>query len=142
MIIQTFDKGWGPQWPLKQFEQGIVDSMLLNITNDQSRTIVINSVWYTKEYHQQVLSWLRANPVDRIVLVAMLDAAIPKPAWYAEFDCEVISLGYYTGDHSLDFCALFVEKFLDAPPIDQLTDISNINMAYMCLNRKPHWQKM
>jgi hypothetical protein len=141
MIIQTFDKGWGPQWPLKQFEQGIVDSMLLNITNDQSRTVVINSVWYTKEYHQQVLSWLRANPVDRIVLVAMLDAAIPKPAWYAEFDCEVISLGYYPGDHSLDFCALFVEKFLNAPPIEQLTDTSNINMAYMCLNRKPHWHR-
>ncbi|MFZ4600235.1 MAG: hypothetical protein ACOYNN_16470 [Terrimicrobiaceae bacterium] len=141
MIIQTFDKGWGPQWPLKQFEQGIVDSMLLNITNDQSRTIVINSVWYTKEYHQQVLSWLRSNLVDRIVLVAMLDAAIPKPDWYAEFDCEVISLGYYPGDHSLDFCALFVEKFLDAPPIDQLTDTSNINMAYMCLNRKPHWHR-
>jgi hypothetical protein len=141
MIIQTFDKGWGPQWPLKQFEQVIVDRMLVNIAQDQSRTVVINSVWYTDEYHQQVLSWLRSNPTDRIVLVAMLDAAIPKPEWYTEFDCEVISLGYYSGDHSLDFCALFVDKFLDAPSIDQLTDTSNINTAYMCLNRKPHWHR-
>ena len=141
MIIQRFDKGWGPQWPLKQFEQGIVDSMLVNIAQDQSRTVVINSVWYTTEYHQQVLSWLRSNPPDRIVLVAMLDAAIPKSEWYSEFDCEVISLGYYSGDYSLDFCALFVDKFLDAPSVDQLTDVSNINTAYMCLNRKPHWHR-
>jgi hypothetical protein len=28
MIIQRFDNGWGPQWPLKQFEQKIVDSLL------------------------------------------------------------------------------------------------------------------
>lgn len=108
---------------------------------DTSRTVIINSVWYSTEYHQQVLVWLRNNPVDRIVLVAMIDAAIPRPEWYAEFDCEVISLGYYPGDHSLDFCALFVDKFLDAPPMDQLTDTSNINTAYMCLNRKPHWHR-
>ena len=57
MIIQRFDNGWGPQWPLKQFEQGIIDSMLATIAQDQSRTVVINSVWYTTEYHQQVLSF-------------------------------------------------------------------------------------
>jgi hypothetical protein len=141
MIIQRFDNGWGPQWPLKQFEQGIIDSMLATIAQDQSRTVVINSVWYTTEYHQQVLSWLRNNPTDRIVLVAMLDAAIPKSEWYAEFDCEVISLGYYPGDYSLDFCALFVDKFLTAPAVDQLTNTSNIDTAYMCLNRKPHWHR-
>jgi hypothetical protein len=141
MIIQRFDKGWGPQWPLKQFEQHIVDSMLATIAQDQSRTVVINSVWYTDEYHQQVLSWLRSNPTDRIVLVAMLDAAIPKPEWYAEFDCEIVSLGYYPGNYSLDFCALFVDKFLNAPAVDQLVDASNIDTAYMCLNRKPHWHR-
>ena len=115
--------------------------MLANIAQDQSRTVVINSVWYTTEYHQQVLAWLRNNPTDRIVLVAMLDAAIPKPEWYAEFDCEIISLGYYSGDYSLDFCALFVDKFLDAHAVDQLTDVANIDTAYMCLNRKPHWHR-
>ena len=141
MIIKYFNNGWGPQWPLKQFEQGIVDSLLAGIAQDQSRTVVINSVWYTTEYHQQVLSWLRANPTDRIVLVAMLDAAIPRPEWYVEFNCEVVPVGYYLGDYSLDFCALFVDKFLDAPAIDQLTDASNIDTAYMCLNRKPHWHR-
>ena len=141
MIIKKFDNGWGSIWPLKQFEQSIVDDLLQHMAVDTSRTVIINSVWYSTEYHQQVLAWLRNNLVDRIVLVAMIDAAIPRPEWYAEFDCEVISLGYYPGDHSLDFCAVFVDKFLNAPTMDQLTDASNIDTAYMCLNRKPHWHR-
>jgi hypothetical protein len=141
MIIKKFDNGWGSVWPLKQFEQSIVDDLLQHIAQDTSRTVVINSVWYSTEYHQQVLAWLRHNQLDRIVLVAMIDAAIPRPEWYAEFDCEVISVGYYPGDHSLDFCAVFVDKFLNAPAMDQLTDASKIDTAYMCLNRKPHWHR-
>jgi hypothetical protein len=141
MIIKKFDNGWGSVWPLKQFEQSIVDDLLQHIAQDTSRTVVINSVWYSTEYHQQVLAWLRNNQLDRIVLVAMIDAAIPRPEWYAEFDCEVISVGYYPGDHSLDFCAVFVDKFLNATAMDQLTDASKINTAYMCLNRKPHWHR-
>lgn len=141
MIIQSFNNGWGPEWPLKRFEQSIVDSLLTGIAQDQSKTVIINSVWYSQEYHHQVLWWLRDNPVHRIVLIAMLDAAIPKPEWYAEFDCEIISVGYYPGDYSLDFCALFVDKFLHAPSADQLMDASVIDTAYMCLNRKPHWHR-
>jgi len=141
MIIKKFDNGWGSVWPLKQFEQSIVDDLLQHMARDTSRTVVINSVWYSTEYHQQVLAWLRNNQLDRIVLVAMIDAAIPRPEWYAEFDCEVVSVGYYPGDHSLDFCAVFVNKFLNAPTMDQLTDASKIDTAYMCLNRKPHWHR-
>jgi hypothetical protein len=141
MIIQSFNNGWGPEWPLKQFEQKIVDSLLKFIAQDQSRTVVINSVWYSKEYHQETLCWLRQHSVDRIVLVAMLDAAIPQPSWYSEFDCEVIALGYYPGDYCVDFCAVFVDEFLRAPTVDQLTDASTIDTAYMCLNRKPHWHR-
>lgn len=141
MIIKKFDNGWGSVWPLKQFEQSIVDDLLQHMARDTSRTVVINSVWYSTEYHQQVLAWLRNNQLDRIVLVAMIDAAIPRPEWYDEFDCEVVSVGYYSGDHSLDFCAVFVDKFLNAPAPDQLTDASKIDTAYMCLNRKPHWHR-
>jgi hypothetical protein len=142
MIIKNFNNGWGPEWPLKQFEQKIVDSLLAFIAQDQSRTVVINSVWYSKEYHQQVLSWLRQHPVDRIVLVAMIDAAIPHPSWYSEFDCEVMPIGYYSGDYSIDFCAVFVNEFLTSPSIEILTDFQKIDTAYMCLNRKPHWHRL
>ena len=141
MIIQDFNNGWGAVWTLKKFEQRIVDSLLQHIAVDTSRTVVINSVWYTDEYHQQVLSWLRDNPVDRIVIVAMIDAAIPRPEWYAEFDCEILTVGYYPGKYAVDFCALFVDKFLNAPAMNQLTDASKIDTAYMCLNRKPHWHR-
>jgi hypothetical protein len=141
MIIQEFDNGWGNEWPLKKFEQRIVNDLLQHIALDTSRTAVINSVWYTDEYHQQVLTWLRNNPVDRIVLVAMLDQSIPRPGWYSEFDCEILPLGYYPGEHALDFWAVFVDEFLKTPSTDQLTEVSAIDTAYMCLNRKPHWHR-
>ncbi len=141
MIIQRFDNGWGLQFPLKKFEADIVDRMLAHVSVDSSRTVVINSVWYTNQYHEQVLSWLRDNPVDRIVLIAMLDAAIPAADWYSEFECEILTVGYYAGPHAVDFCAVFVDEFLNPPPIDILMDLTQIDTAYMCLNRKPHWHR-
>jgi len=141
MIIQRFDNGWGLQFPLKKFEAHIVDCMLVQVSADASRTVVINSVWYTKQYHEQVLAWLRNNPVDRIVLIAMLDAAIPAADWYNEFDCEVLTVGYYEGPHAVDFCAVFVDEFLKPPSLDTLMSPEHIDTAYMCLNRKPHWHR-
>ena len=142
MILQQFNNGWGSVWTLKKFEQSIVDNLLQHIESDTSRTVVINSVWYSTEYHQQVLTWLRSNPVDRIVLVAMLDQAIPEPSWYSEFDCEILAVGYYPGKHAVDFCALFVEHYLNPPVQDILLDATQIDTAYMCLNRKPHWHRL
>lgn len=141
MIIKTFDQGWGPEHPLKQYEQQIVTDLLKNIVDSNQRTVMINSVWYTTEFHQQVLNWLRTNDWDQIVLVAMLDAAIPNPRDYAEFDRPVIGLGYYPGPGQLDFCALFVDYYLQSPSQNILLDASSIDTAYMCLNRKPHWHR-
>ena len=141
MIIQRFDNGWGLQFPLKKFEANIVDRMLAHISVDSSRTVVINSVWYTNQYHEQVLAWLRNNPVDRIVLIAMLDAAIPAADWYSEFECEILTVGYYAGEYAVDFCAVFVDEFLKPPPLEYLMDPTQIDTAYMCLNRKPHWHR-
>lgn len=140
MVIKTFDNGWGNQFPLKQYELNMTASMLAAVTVDFSRTVLINSVWYTDEYHRQVLSWLRKNDFDQIVLVAMLDAAIPNAEWYAEFDCIVHSVGYYPGQHSVDFWALFVDRFLQLPNVD-LLDSAKIDVPFMCLNRKPHWHR-
>lgn len=141
MIIKIFDNGWGNQYPLKQYEQSIVNKLLCNIANDSSQTVLINSVWYTNDYHQTVLEWLRNNRFDQIVLVAMLDAAIPWPDWYKEFNCTVHALGYYPGSGAIDFCALFVDHFFDSIDIDTLVNYHNIDTAFMCLNRKPHWHR-
>jgi len=142
MITHTFDNGWGPEFPLKQFEQETVLKFLDTVANDSSQTVLINSVWYTQDYHQQVMHQLRTLKFDRIVLVAMIDAAIPQIEWYQEFGCPVSAVGYYPGDNSIDFWALFVNRFFDVPKISDLITHSAVDCAYMCLNRKTHWHRV
>lgn len=137
MIVRIFDNGWGNDVPLKQLEQEIVSKYL---EHDSQQTVVINSTWYTKEYHKQVISQLRTIPFDRIVLVSMLDASIPNPSWYTEFNCPVNAIGYYPGTDTIDFWALTVSEHFDKPTYDVL-NVNAIDRAYMCLNRKPHWHR-
>ena len=111
MLIETFDFGWGPEWNLKKYEQEIVKNLIQNFVSSDKKIVMINSVWYTKEVHETVLNWLQHNDWDQIVLVAMLDAAIPKPDDYKEFGRPVTGIGYYPGAGQLDFCALFVDHF-------------------------------
>jgi hypothetical protein len=138
MILQTFDNGWGPEWPAKQFEKGLVDCMLHELINNDSRTVIINSTWYSQEYHQTVLAQLRIMQFSHIVLVAMLDPAIPQPDWFSEFDCKIVCIGYYPGPYNIDYWALFTHKYnhdVASMSADQ------IDTAYMCLNRKTHWHR-
>lgn len=138
MILQTFNNGWGPEWPAKQFEQTLVDQLLHQLASDDSCTVIINSTWYSEEYHQQVLEQLRGITFDHLVLVAMLDPAIPQPEWFAEFKCEIICVGYYTGPYNIDYWALFTDEYNhDVPSVSP----QQIDTAYMCLNRKPHWHR-
>ena len=66
MIVKNYDIGWGQRWPMKQLEQEILEHTLVKFRNDNSRTVVINSVWYTNEYHQQVMQELKElQPTDR-----------------------------------------------------------------------------
>lgn len=141
MIIQRFDNGWGAEFPWKQYEQKIVEQATRFLAVDNSRTVIINSVWYTKEYHQQVLNWLRSNIFDTIVLVAMLDAAIPQKDWYNEFDCRIETIGYYPGNYYIDQCALFVNDHYQLPDVEWLMNGEYIDKPFMCLNRKPHWHR-
>ena len=69
MIIENFDIGWGTNWPMKQLEQQIVNNVLAQYTTDNSRTVVINSVWYTGDYHQQVMNKLRELKPTHIFVV-------------------------------------------------------------------------
>ena len=141
MIVKTFDFGWGPEWNLKKYEQEIIKNLIQNFVSSNKKIVMINSVWYAKEVHETVLNWLRHNDWDQIILVAMLDAAIPKPDDYKEFGRPVTGLGYYSGTGQVDFCALFVDHFLQLPEQDTLLDANAIDTAYMCLNRKPHWHR-
>lgn len=137
MLVKTFDQGWGPDIPLKQIEQHLLTQIL---NNNNRRTVVINSTWYSQEYHQQVINALHTLEFDLIVLVSMLDAAIPQPKWFAEFECDIRCVGYYPGADFVDFWALVVNRYFERPDYD-CQNPSTIDTAYMCLNRKPHWHR-
>jgi hypothetical protein len=141
VIVQTFDQGWGPEWPWKKFEISVVNDMLSKVSKDDRKTVIINSVWYTDNYHAKVLDWLSKNHWDRIILVAMLDSAVPKPEWYSDFGKPVIPLGYYPGKNQIDLCALFFAEKIDLSVYGDLSDGSMIDTAFLCLNRKPHWHR-
>lgn len=137
MIVETFDQGWGPEWPAKQFENNILKQYFAPITNDDSKTVVINSTWYTQDYHEKVLERLHRIKPDRVLLVAMLDFAIPHPQWFESLGCEVRGVGYYCGVDEIDYWALVSHQNM------MLNDVTaDIDTAYMCLNRKPHWHRM
>lgn len=141
MITKIFDNGWGAEYPLKKYEQEIVQSLIKNFSNSTQNTVLINSVWYTNDYHSQVMQWLKSNTWDQIVLIAMIDAAIPSPQWYEEFNRPVSTIGYYPGPGQVDFCALFVDRYLQAPDPEEILNSSRIDTPYMCLMRKPHWHR-
>jgi hypothetical protein len=138
MIIKNFDIGWGTNWPMKQLEQQIVRKYLEQYYTDNSRSVIVNSVWYTGDYHQQVIEELKEINPTHIFVVALLDPPIVKLDWFDELGCNVQGIGYYPGPGYIDYCALFVDHFYT--PVDQTLLLTNehIDTAYMCLNRKPH----
>lgn len=141
MIVKQFDNGWGRQYPLKQYEQLITDQLIRPFFHSQKKVVVINSVWYTDQFHVEVCQWLANNDFDHIVLIAMLDAAIPSPDWYNQFGRPVTGIGYYQGPGAVDFCALFVSKFLDIGKYHNLSQATLVDRSFMCLMRKPHWHR-
>lgn len=141
MIVKTFDAGWGPEWPVKQLEQDILTTYLAPLEVSDKRVVVINSTWYTDEYHKTVTTWLHNNSVNVIVLVAMLDGAVPRPHQFTQFNAEVVAVGYYPGACQLDFWALFLDRYFNQTHTIDLCRVDRIDRAFMCLNRKPHWHR-
>lgn len=127
---------------MKQLEQDILKKFLANYYTDNSRVVIVNSVWYTGEYHQQVVAELRELKPTHIFVVALLDPPIVQLDWFDELNCEVVGIGYYPGPGYIDYFALFMENFYQ--PVDHscLLSADRIDTPYMCLNRKPHPHRM
>jgi len=142
MIVKNYDIGWGQEWPMKKLEQQIVKKFLARYFADDSKTVLINSVWYTSEYHQQVISELRDLKPTHIFVIALLDPPNIKLEWFEELQCIVTGVGYYPGPGFIDYFALFIDRFYN--PIDQevLLSAELIDTPYMCLNRKPHQHRL
>lgn len=142
MIIKSFDIGWGPEWPMKQLEQQIVKNFLARYYTDDSRSVIINSVWYTGDYHQTVMAELQELRPTHIFVVALLDPPIIQLDWYKELNCEVLGVGYYPGPGYIDYFALFADHYYHAVDQEALLDTSHVDTPYMCLNRKPHQHRV
>lgn len=143
MIIKTFDNGWGDEFPAKQFENFLLSKVYEQLKSDPKTTVVVNSVWYSDFYHTHtVMPYLKANSIDRVVLVSMLDPAIPQADWFQGLAGEVVSVGYYPGAGFVDYWALFLDKHFQEPHIVDMVRADVIDTAFMCLNRKPHWHRV
>lgn len=136
MIVREFNAGWGDDLPLRQFERSLCDVYLQRIRADSSKTVLINSTWYSQEYHHRVMAELEMIQPELVIVTAMMDPAIPQLDWYARN--QVWGLGYYMGDHEIDAWALIVDRYFHA---DASHDPAMIDTAYLCLNRKPHWHR-
>lgn len=142
MILKEYDIGWGPQWPMKRLEQRIVKNFLQHRYTDNSRSVIINSVWYSQDYHLQVMDELKKLRPTHIFVIALLDPPIVQLKWFDELDCEVLGVGYYPGPGYIDYFALFVDEFHQTVDQELLLSADNIDTAYMCLNRKPHEHRL
>jgi hypothetical protein len=141
MIIKVFDNGWGSEYPAKQLENRLLQPWMDQLQLSDQQIVVINSVWYSNDFHQeQVVPFLKNNPVDRIVLVSMLDFAIPQPAQFSVY-APVTAVGYYNSPEFVDYWALFLNETFQHWDTESLLDSKFIKHAYMCLNRKPHWHR-
>jgi len=138
MILKEYDIGWGANWPTKQLEQRIVRNLLQDRLLDNSRSVIINSVWYNNNYHQQVMKELQEIKPTHIFVVALLDPPIVDLSWFQELDCSVTGIGYYTDSNFVDYFALFTDQFHSNADHALLLDANKIDTAFMCLNRKPH----
>lgn len=141
MITETIDQGWGPERPLKQLEMAIVRDYLRPYRKDSSRTVVVNSTWYDGDLNQKLQKRFAQDRPDRIVLVSMLDAAIARPDMFESIGCEIRAVGYYPGPDYIDYWSLVVDKHMTMPEIN-LLDHAQVDTAFMCLNRKPHWHRV
>lgn len=141
MIIETIDHGWGAEHPIKQMEIEIVDRYIRSCQEDSSRTVVINSTWYSQDLHEKVHARLKNDPPDRVILISLLDAPIARPDQFQDVVSDVRCVGYYPGPDYIDFCCFTADKYMTLPDID-LLDESAVDTAFMCLNRKPHWHRV
>lgn len=139
MITRDFNNGWGNNLVLRQFELEIARHYLDHWHCDAEPAAVINSTWYSQQYHGEVLTWLHEHPVSRLALCSFLDPAIVKPDWFQHIDCEIKCVGYYAGPDEIDAWALFMDRYFDRAAV--ITGAQSLDTAFLCLNRKPHWHR-
>ena len=138
MILQRFDQGWGHDLPLKQLEHRLLQAYLKPMIVDQhTKLALVNSTWYTDQYHCHVLSKLQPD-IDAIILVSMLDATNITAGDFKSVCPNVLEVGYFNSDHNIDFWAIMVNEYFHSADGDHRKPIH----PFICLNRKPHAHRL
>jgi hypothetical protein len=139
MIVHDFNNGWGNNFELRKFESTVVKQYLAPWESNASNSITVNSTWYNRDYHDQVIDYIKKNKINRVALISCMDPAIVFADWFNEVDVEVRSLGYYRGADEIDIWALIMDKYFTADPTTFCAD--QLDQAFVCYNRKPHWHR-
>lgn len=133
MTTKRLSNGWGGNWPIVKYSRGLLDKL----TPDNS--VIIDSTWYTDEYHLTVKDYIATNNPDKVILVSFLDAHIVNQS---RFDRPVYEVGYYNSDYFIDFWAHFVQDHYYLPLDTELLDYKKITIPYLSYNRKPHEHRL
>lgn len=134
MILQTFDNGWGDTVPLKALEREILNGFLCRYINNDLRSVIVNSTWYTRDFHQHVMEQINLLDPDMIFVVSFFDCAIVLEDQYPGRRTQ--GIGYYPGDGEIDFWAIASQRYMSLHNV-----VNDIDLPFMCLNRKPHWHR-
>lgn len=133
MTTKRLSNGWGGSWPIVNYSQGL----LANLTPNNS--VIVDSTWYTDEYHLVVKDYIATNNPDKVILVSFLDAHIVNQS---RLERPVYEVGYYDSPYFIDFWAHFVRDHYHLPPDSELLDHKTITTPYLSYNRKPHEHRL
>ena len=133
MTTKRLSNGWGGNWPIVKYSRELLD----NLTPDNS--VIVDSTWYTDEYHLVVKDYLATSNPDKVILVSFLDAHIVNQS---RFERPVYEVGYYDSPYFIDFWAHFVRDNYHLPADSELLNHNTITTPYLSYNRKPHEHRL
>lgn len=129
MTTKRLNNGWNTNYPIAQYSL----SLLKNLTPKNS--VIIDSTWYTDEYHSVVEDYINKNNPDKVILVSFVDASIVNQN---KFKRPVYEVGYYNSPYFIDFWAHVVKDKYHLPNDLELLNHRTVVKPYLSYNRKPH----
>lgn len=129
MTTKRLNNGWGPSWAMARYGQ----SLLKNLTPENS--VIVDSTWYTDEYHLKVEDYINKHNPDKVILIAFNDASIVNKDRFAR---PVYEVGYYASPYFIDFWAHVVRDKYHLPNELELLNHRTVVKPFLSYNRKPH----
>jgi hypothetical protein len=133
MTTKRLNNGWSNQWAMARYGQ----DLLKNLRPENS--VIIDSTWYTDEFHLVVEDYINKHNPDKIILISFNDASIVNKN---RFTRPVYEVGYYQSPYFIDFWAHVVRDKYHLPDELELLNHRNIVKPFLSYNRKPHEHRL